>query len=312
MLCPNNEGDRVGWASGIDIRREWTGEAGIAATLKPSLEATWVLLCGLVASGRLRWDGAILLRALAAWLLVDVLIGCVYTQLLVLKRARPVLSRPSAVSAVSSKALRIPYAAPGSPAERLGALLGDLLPDLRYHTLPSVGGNSVTAVVAAALALTWAAFLGTQPLVAVAGALLGASGLTALAGDSAAMLDRGQRGMRAALAWILAYLVLGPMPFYALGLGLLVGLGAYGRSLLRDVPGGGARAVNGVVWLVMASSLLLWRQPVPAVLVITAGTADHIAVAGLDGVDADRGVTRGRLSWLLSTLVLALAVVHWA
>jgi hypothetical protein len=281
--------------------------------LRPSLEGTWMLGCGLVASGALRADGPALLRVFALWLVADATLGFVLVQLVSLKRAatiqypfRQVVAPPYVV---------IPYAALGSPGAALAARLNDQIARWRAQIWPHAGRAGVAALVAMGLVLVVATYLGREVLAAVSGALGLAAILSALAGRDDAALGRWLAGLHLSLAWVLGHLAFAPLHGPSLGLALLVGLNAYGRQSLSGSDRRAtqrARWLLSAIWGILVLVLLMARQPILAAAVASAALAGRMTRSDVfAGKDRAQEATVGRLGWLLTMLLAALAVTYW-
>ena len=297
---------------------DWRADGGMAPlTLRPTLQATWALICGCVASGLLRGDGATLLRVTATWLIADATLGSVLAQLLALKRAALAYSG-SRSGDEPPLLVMVPYAAVGSPGYRLALRLDEHIARWRQWIWPHAGRSGVMALVGTGLSLVVATYLGRTMLAAVSAGLLAAALCAALAGRDQASLARWFSGLHLALAWALGYLALATWRGPWLGLALLVGLYAYARERLKAEEGRGARWLVMAIWAVWVVMLLAARQPILAAAVASASLLDALAVGeGASAVHAagDRlaryGAHTGRLGWFLATLLTAMAVAHW-
>jgi hypothetical protein len=284
----------------------------LSRLFRPSLEATWVLLCGAVASGAWRWESGSALRLLAAWLVADVALGYVFAQLRALKRASLAHAAQRRATAPPPERFVFPYASPGSPGARIAEHVNEFLALWRESRGPHAGHTGLAALAGVTVALVVAGYMGPQMLAATGGGLLLAALLAILAGRDEGFLARWLGGLHLTLAWALGHLALAPWRAPTLALGVLIGLGAYARTRLQAQSSILALSLLGLVWVSLVGVLLGARQPIPAMLVATAGLAERMAsgAAGSDGSWVR--AYPSRLGWLWSILLVALAVTYWA
>jgi len=295
----------------MTVRDRWRvtlGEAPIA--LKPSLEGAVALLCGCIAAGWQPRAGT--LKVLAAWLIADVLLGCVLEQLLALKRSvgpNQAADQPADARPIG---LVLPYATPGSPGYRLAARVNAYLAHWRDQVWPYAGQHAMTVLVCAGLATLLATYLGRELAGAVSGALLLTACLTILAGASGIALERWFAGLHVALAWALGHLAFAPWKAPSMGLALLIGLGAYARCWRRQSRRAAADWLRWAVWWALAAILLVARQPVLAGAVAIAACGSYGASAPATEGDAAQPSGLDRFAWIISQGVAALAVTYWS
>jgi hypothetical protein len=287
------------------LDRETDGRVAPIA-LVPSVGATWALVCGVVASGALHWQGAALLRVLATWLVADATLGCVLVQLLALKRAA---LTQSPVSGEASQAnLVIPYAAAGSPGWRMAQRINAYIGQWRGRVWPLYGRRAVTAIIATGLALILATYLGREMLAAVSGGLFVVALETVFVGRDEVRLARWIGGLHLALAWALGHLALAPWRAPSLGLAALMGLNAYARIAQGDEPQSRlARWLLWGTWGILVMVLLMARQPLIAALVTVGALAERLFA----GVSAPYESMASRLGWRVAMFLAALAVNYW-
>jgi hypothetical protein len=270
--------------------------------LAPSLPGVWALACGALTAGLGPWSGLTVFRLLASWLVADIAMGCVWTQLGALKASE----RRTAV--VSGPELRgplvVPYAEPGSPGELLATRLNDYVGQFAGEGRTRLAQPALAALLAAGIALVLATFVGRSSLEVTGGALVLAVLVSILSG-SATLQREWAGGLRAGAAWLLGRAALGPWGRWDWLPVLLVSL--WGCAQVRGERANG-RLGLGLARLAYAGAialLLAFRQPYLAVGVALAGTvAEWAAVA--------RPRWRASVPWLASSLLLALAAPWWA
>lgn len=294
-------------ASWLAQKEEITGAKEILA-LRPSLAAGWALVCGAWATGEWSWRGLQLFRLAAAWCVADVLLGYALGQMVLLKE---ILGRapasPSAVRAV----VRFPYAQEGAPGQRLAEALNVRLARWREHLGPPGGHAALAALLGVGLSLVVATYLGREPLVWLGGGLALAAGVFLLAGKNALALARWLGSLRLALALLLGHALLAPVKGIALGLAVLVGLGALARMPWAQPASRPARWLSRAVWAALVGALLWARQPILGLALAAAALAEEVAQGRrptLRGVNLS--FVPGQLGWLLAWLCCAWAVAQ--
>lgn len=302
--------DRLeGWhsASGRRARERMSWLA-----LRPSLEGSWIVGCACLAARSSPWSAVNSFRILTAWLIADVVCGCIADQLLTFKKVSEDRTAPDVRPSFT---LFIPYALPGSPGQRLVDRCSELISQWRGHAGTQVRRCGLTAFIGTGLALVLATYMGRAALAALSGGLLLIAASTALAKHGDTVLEARLEGLRLALAWTLGYLALGSLRVSVVALAGVVGLHAYAWVRLRGNQQGAARAFLWMIWAILISALLVARQPILAVLVAVAGIAEDMS-HGAPSPQGDDEACAGRLcpslSWLLSVLLVALAFPYWA
>ena len=248
----------------------------------PSLDATWALLCGAVASGAWRWDGGSLLRLVAMWLVADVALGYVHAQLVALKRASRVHAARRGADDPLYARFVFPYASPGSPGERIAEHVNEVLALWHAWRSPHGGHAGLAALTGVTVALVVAAYMGRQVLAAASGGLLLAALIALLSGRDEGFLGRWLSGLHVALAWALGSLVFAPWRLPTLALGVLVGLGAYARQRLQARGDALMLSLLGLIWASLVFVLLWARQPILAMLVAVAALVERMASGQAD------------------------------
>lgn len=308
---PCEMGETVGRASGLVPGSERVGVVAALAGLRPSLEGSWVVVCGCIASGLLHWSDLNALRVVTAWLVGDATVGCVFAQLVALKQLTGRIGGANQASGATGPAYAIPYAAPGSPGDQFGRRIGDHVARWHEHIWPRVGPHVLSALVASGMALLVATYLGREALGVVSAALVLAACLSLAAGRDDALLARWLAAGHLALAWILGHLALAPFHSLSLGLPLLVGLAAYSEVGLKQQRSGAARRLRGIIWAIMVLVVLVARQPILAMVVAVAALAEGMAGGErLEGGTLWCESLPGRLSWLAATLIVALVAIR--
>ncbi|MGI5915630.1 MAG: hypothetical protein ACOX9A_04185 [Anaerolineae bacterium] len=271
--------------------------------LRPSLEATWAIVCGLVAAGYFRWDGSHALAIVATWLVVDAVLGCVFEQLVALKRTgwQQIVSDDD----TDPPLVHLPYAAPASPGRRLIRQVSAYARHWRDQIWPTSGRHGVTALFCTGLALIVTTYLGRIMLAAASVGLLLAALMAILAQSNADALERWLSGLHVTLAWSMAGLIVGSWSAVSFGLALLAGLGTYARVWVYTGPNNSATAARflRIVWWCLVLILLLAKQPILAMVVAVAALAERARDGQLPVI--------GRMGWLAAILVAALAANYW-
>lgn len=275
----------------------------LLGALRPSLEVSWALVCACLATGSFPRTSASALRILTTWFIADIVCGYVLAQLVALKRASLANAAPSRANKARSFALIIPYALPGSPGQRLADLVSELIDQWWSRIWPQAGLCGLAALVGAGLALVVASYLGRESLAVLSSGLFLAAGLTILAGRDERALLSWLRGVHFALAWALGYLALAPWRGLSMAVAALVGLHAYARVRLEGDCKRPARWLLWATWVGFVLALFMARQPILAVLVAVASLAEGMSY---------KAARPSRLGWLLSLLVVALAMPYWA
>jgi len=299
--------DQVSLAPG---RSQEAEPRGSALSLAPSIEATWALICGYLASGLGRWEGADALRVATTWLLADATMGCVFAQLVGLKRSRLAADGPQRRESASSFSLGIPYAVTGAPGQRFALRVNKYLFRWREQVWPRARPHAFAAIVAVALALVMATYLSREVFAAVGGGLLAAGCLAVVSRNDDALLACWLAGLHPALAWSLGHLSVPPWRPSALAAGAVMGLAAYARARLEAGRSALALWILGAVSALLVAVLLMLGQPVLAAVAAAAALADNMR-AGERPKDGQVASPPGRLGWLVASLFASLAVA-WA
>jgi hypothetical protein len=254
--------------------------------------------------------GAVLWRLLVAWLIIDIALGSVFAQLVLLKRTA-LEARPHFVE-TAVPTWRVPYALPGSPAYRLSQHLSHTLSHWREDVWPQAGRAGVTALLGVILALVVASYLGRSLVAVVGGGLFAVALLAVVAGLDVGALERWLIGLHLAMAWLAGHVALAAVPGASWGLALLVGLNGYAKARLAREQSAGAVYLLDIIWWILVAVLLLARQPVLAAAVAVAALVERMSAReALAQRETWREPTLERLGWLLATLLVALAVIYW-
>lgn len=252
---------------------------------------TGAFVCGAICSGVLRWPLGEW-SWVVLWFLADVALGAMAGAAEALRwaydAARPELSPPPI--------WRLPYARPGSPAERMarmGRLLGREWRDAGH---PALFGVLALAAALPLLSLLPHARLSLAWL--VSGAAIVAKGLAA--GKRAAPLIM---GLRAVVAWLFGYGIIGGSTDAILVIAGLIGVGLcaarlveHGRTSLARWSGRAA-AWGLAGWAVWA------RQPFLVSWVAAAALYWEMVV----GLGRGPALYAWRLGWLTIMLLVAVA-----
>lgn len=276
-------------------------EAPSPLFLWPSLPATWAVVCGCVAVGRVPQRPEFALVLCASWLLADVLLGYLFSTLATLRAA----SKETARVIVDRRELVVPYAQSGSLGQRLADGVARAKIRLGRNGHQTVAQWGVAAVLAAGLCLVVGTYLGRPQLLVVSCALAVA---TVLGLHSASGEDRERRrrlfGVQTTVAWLLGVMALGLGSARHAWAGLAVGLlAALGGGSLRA----STRLISLLVWMGLVALLVSSQQ------FIAAGLLATVAIVYL--WDGNTLGTKTRLAgghcslpWFAAVLVLALAL----
>lgn len=272
--------------------------------LTPSVDATWAVLCGGIASGGWAWEGVALFRILAAWLVVDALLGCVLAQLAALKRA-PVIE--SHVPEPVGQRPLIPYATIGSLGWQLGERLALYRDRWQTYTWPMLGRPAVTALAGVGIALVLGTYMGREMLAALAVYCLVMVGLTLVTGYDRAAFARWSRVGQIALAWGMGQLAWGVWRAGPFGLGILMALYIWAHTIQGQGQYAAMRRFAMLLWGIVIAILLAARQPIVAAVLATIALSEHLI--------ADEKVALSRISlwgWRSAMLLAAAAMTYWS
>lgn len=265
--------------------------------------ASWAVLCGALASNRLRWAGEDLLTLALVWLLVELAWGSLWDLAVGTDWFRPLVEGWPPVRPASLASL--PYTLPGSAGGRLGRWLSRLVGWWREAFWPA-GGPALLGLVAAAI-LTFILSL----LLPVRLRPLNAA-LVAFIGLGVAWQRRGRRSLlgqamvQVGLAWLAGHASFAEAAGGSLILAFAYALAAWG--ILRVVEGrpGGLWLLNGgqAVGVVL---LVVLRQPLAAgaVGLLLFGQVAVQPLLRAEG-DLERVVLGGRMwPWLVAAMLVA-------
>jgi len=278
-----------------------------APALTPSLQASVLVFCGVLASGAFQWQGLHPLRLAAAWLVADAALGCVFSQLVALKLTQARYASTREPGRIVDGPLRIPSA--GSPGHRLITTINRYIADWEHHTWPELGRRGVSACIAAALACVLATYLGRWELILISSALALGGLLSLVMGKHAGGLGRLLLALQAGVAVALGYLILAPLNWLA---GYLAGMAVIWAYLATTWRQTGARSALQVAGLacVGAVGLLVWaRQIIPAAAIAIVGIAQ--VMGAKEGLPTRAQVHLHRLLWLVSLAWISLASTYW-
>lgn len=280
----------------------------VPVALGPSLKATWVFVCGVLASGFSRWDGEHIFRALAAWLIADILLGCVLAQFRQIKRARLAQDRSALQQLGFPRRFVIPYAEESSPGDRLATQVNYYLAYWQTRVWPRAGRHATAALAATGTALILSTFLDKWILVVVSSTLALAAILALLMDGNTALFARWLTGLHLLAAWMVGHLVVAPWNRVSFALAVLVGLWGYARVHVRQAPSTATAWLVRLLWGVGVLILLTARQPLLAGAVAIAALAEQMAFS-LPHARATTWIDQ--IAWLISLLLIALAAVYW-
>ena len=284
-------------------------DKGNTLALRPSLTVTWALVCGCVASGLLEWNNLPALRLLAAWLVADVILGCLFDQCVALKHN---VKGGQPRRAVASPFF-IPYAAIESPGHRFADRLNSDIAHWRDDIWPSAGHFGVTAITSAILALVIATYLGREILLAVSTALLLAAALIVITGKDEKALSHWLVGLQVMVAWALGHRILGAWRVPSLGMGAFFGISAYVRARLYSQDDASGVWFQRLLWWALVAALLVMRQPLLATTIAMVALSERISGNMIKTQKARKPTSRTaeQFGWLVAMFVVALGVTYW-
>ncbi|MHB0857752.1 MAG: hypothetical protein ACYC5M_09300 [Anaerolineae bacterium] len=282
-----------------------------SVALRPSLDASWALLCGFLASGAVRWHNIDGLRLLTAWLAGDVLVGFVLAQGLHFRR-QALLAIPSLRGLLYPAGPTIPYAGPDSPGQRTVGRLAHWVAGWRSPAWRRADKHGLSGLLGIALVVVLAGILSRQAVVVVITVMALSFLLSLLAGRNDALLERSAHALHVVSAWLLGSLVFGPLGYASLGLALLFGLSAYARVRWLAGRQGVSLWPLGAIYVILVTTLFVARQPLLAVMVAVAAYVERMSFDAGAQAEGLALAHPGRLGRMLSMLLAALAVAHWA
>ena len=275
----------------------------LSITFGPSLDATWLLLCGVLASGFGQWRGENVLRILAAWLIADILLGCVLAQFRQLKRANLSQDRSQLRQVGLPQRFTIPYAEPDSPGGRLAEQINYYVAHWGSRVWPRAGRCATAGLAATGMALILATYLGKPILVTTSVSLVLAGIGTLLVDSDTALLSRWLTGLHLTTAWLIGHLSIAPWNHVSFALAVLMGLWGYARVYAQSALSHASVSLARILWIVVISILLVARQPLLAVAVAVVSLAEQMT--------SQRNGKSIRMGWLMSVLLVALAAMYW-
>ncbi|MEA3407953.1 MAG: hypothetical protein U9R48_07730 [Chloroflexota bacterium] len=285
---------------------ERTGARTTAAvTLAPSVDASIAVICGVISSGRFVWSEAQILRLWVVWLIVDIILGLILAQWRTLKAVN--LQQVLGDGEGHPRGL-IPYSVSGSPGAHLAQAMNRVVSQWQDAVWPLAGRAALTAILGAVLALAMATFLGREILGLVAFGLVFGVGLIVVCRERE-VLSRWLHFLQVSLAWLAGGRALGPLAMPAVGLALLMGLGAYAREGFETGERSGFFRLVWVTNWSLVLTLLLSQQPVLAVVVGVTSLAEAMS-RGESGVKAGLPLLHN-VGWFVSMFIAALAVTRW-
>lgn len=169
----------------------------------------WAFLCGAVASAGLEIGWHVLLSLLLGLLLVDSLLGTVWSLLHSDRWSLP--ANDGTNPGVKGKVVAPPYTLPGSFSHRLVAFLNESLERWRSTVWPRLGSTVLGLAFTSVVALLVAAVLGTGPLLLTGVAVLIAGSRFVLRGWHESVLLVVRSCCVAGLAWMIGYATFGDL-----------------------------------------------------------------------------------------------------
>jgi hypothetical protein len=240
---------------------------------RPSGYVIGALLAGTISVVGLRYGPAIVMPLVVLWIVLDVCLGTLLRQaiLLVRRGGPPTLPWPARRS-------RLSHGLAMAVCLLVGAAFVPLLP----HAVRWLAGGSLALGVVLVLA----------------------SARLPLRAGSALVL-----GLQVSVAWVAAYLVSAPEPGTVMLLGILAGVGTGARLWHAVYQGSSTLWVARLCWGGLFAAVLLARQPLLAGLVALAAFADDL-YRQQPGRQGNAGVLAS-LSWVAMWLFVSVAATYW-
>ena len=272
----------------------------------------WAVLCGVLASNQLRWEGEALLNLALVLLLVELGWGSLWDLAVGTEWFRPLAEGwpPAQVKPAAA----LPYTQPQAPGGRLARWLGRLSAWWREGFWPAAGPALLALLAAALLTAVLTLLLPgrLRPLYAALIALVGLGLVQRRRGKDPLAT---QALVRVGLSWLAGHAVFGHAELASIILALAFSLAAWGN--LRVVA-----ALPRGLWLLNAGQviaivvLLILKQPLVAGLAglflfgqVAMQPSLHYAVEPGGGMERYTIVSRRTWPWLMAAmLVVALAL----
>ena len=264
----------------------------------------WAIICGIIASGGWKWNGASLLQAVLVFFLADGAWATLWAAAAETDWATP--AQEWGRSKVTP-ARTLPYAQPNTPGDRAMHWLAHTTQWWREHLRPSIGSAASTIILCVAFSVALSAVLGWPAIaLSAAGAAVVQLGVAMGRGTGQppsalkATLDIG-------LAWLLAHAVFAPLSAPSALLAAAFAA-VYGAGLTL-VKGGRHATVWNAAQFAAAGLLALMRQPVAALAVLLMVIPQMLLEPALRRGMGGAWFVRSAQAWLMiAMLVAAIAV----
>jgi hypothetical protein len=264
----------------------------------------WAIICGILASGGFKWNGASLLQAMLVFFLVDGAWATLWSAAAETDWATPA-TRWGQSEATPARML--PYTQPNAPGERVTRWLGHTIQWWREHLRPSIGSAVSTIILCVALGAALSAVLG-WPAVALSAAGVAVVQLGVVVGRGAGQpLPALKATLDIGLAWLLAHAVFAPLTLPSALLAIAFAA-VYGTGL--TLIGGGRRAmVWNMAQFAAAGLLVLMRQPVAALAVFLMVIPQMLLEPALRRGMGGTWFVRSTQAWLMVAMLIAAIAV---
>ncbi len=269
----------------------------------------WATVCGAVAAPPDPPTLASIARLLLALFLVELGWGELWLALTATDWATP-LGRWRHWEAQDTKinlALRIPYARPGSPADRLARWLAQLTSWGRMVLLPLVGPALGSGLVGLLLSLALSAVLGRNLLLLTLGTLASAQLVAVASGGRGGAGPGAGLAFRVGLGWLAGHLTFAPLTLPSVALAGAFSLAASGAEIDRNrkinLALRGAFWVGGYVGVMLL--LVVLRRPLVVPFIAFLALPPLLA----DAPEGASGWRRRYGVWLAAAMLLAAMAV---
>jgi hypothetical protein len=264
----------------------------------------WAILCGIIASGGWKWNGASLLEAVLVFFLVDGAWATLWAAAAETDWATP--AREWGRSEVTP-ARALPYTQPNTPGDRAMRWLAHTTRWWREHLRPSIGSAVSTILLCVAFSAALSAVLG-WPAVALSAAGAAVVQLGVVVGRGTGRpLPALKATLDIGLAWLLAHVVFAPLTAPSALLAAAFAA-VYGTGLTL-VEGGQHATLWNAAQFAAAGLLVLMRQPVAALAVFLMVIPQMLLEPALRRGMGGAWFVRSTQAWLMIAMLIAAIAV---